>query len=536
MVNDALHHPRVWRDEWRVLLCWTLVAFALRLLLVWRVEQVISPDGVLYVTLGQKLVAGNLREGLSTYWTPLYPLLVGLSSLVFGDAELAGQLVSVAAGSILVIPVYALIHKWYGGRVALVGACLVALHPVLVYYSTVLLIEATYTLIFTCGILAGWSALSGGRARAYAAAGAAFGACYLLKPEAVGFLFLLLALLLFRKLFDRAHTLRLAARDALLLCAGFLLLAAPYLFYLRQQTGKWIISGKTAGHLLQGSRRAGGELATLVPSLISEVTPGTTHALVQLTKALRFEYELFHLLFPVVFVMLAALGLFRERWTRERAWREAYLFSFVAATLAGYIVTLPNVRFLVPLVPLMLCWVSKGVVEFEGWAKGTMESFQGTRGSSARGAKLFMPLAVGVLLASLLPVFVYLLRGDKWGDYYGQKLAAIWIREHDAASVPVIMSTVPVAPFYARGRHVVIADEDYAGLISLARREGASHVIVNERDFRHMRLRQLLEEEAPHPGLRLAHSLSEAPGHRVLVYAVEGTVDERAAPQEVRAP
>ena len=159
------------RVETRALVGWTLAAFALRLLLAWRVEHVISPDGLLYVTLGQNLLAGNFREGLSTYFPPLYPLLVGLASFVFRDAEFAGRIVSVVAGSLLVVPVHGLIRKWYGGRIALVGACLVALHPVLIYYSTVVLTESTYTLLFTCGVLAGWTALSGGRARAYVLAG-----------------------------------------------------------------------------------------------------------------------------------------------------------------------------------------------------------------------------------------------------------------------------------------------------------------------------------------------------------------------------
>lgn len=521
-------------EETRALVCWTLAAFALRLFLAWRVEHVISPDGVLYVALGQNLAAGNFSGGMSTYWPPLYPLLVALSSLVFRDAEFGGRFVSVLAGSILVVPTHALIRRWYGERIALVGACLVALHPLLIYYSTVVLTESVYTLLFTCGVLAGWAALSGGRARAYLLAGAAFGACYLLKPEAVGFIFLLLALTPGRKLFDRAQAFRDSARGAVLLAAGFLALAAPYLFYLRRQTGHWIISGKTDGHILQGSRGAGANLAPF--------GDGLTGVFVQLTKALRSEYELLNLIFPVAFVLLAALGLFRERWTRERVWREAYLFSFVAAALAGYAVTLPNVRFLVPLLPLLLCWVSKGVVEFEGWAAGTLGAFREARAGQTRPGrhdeprvvprvesragrrvgKLFVPLVIAVLVASLLPLSVYLLRGDKWGDYRGQKLAAVWIREHDAGRAPVVMSTVPVAAFYARGRHVALKDEDYAAFIARARREGVSHVVVNEREFKHMRrLRSLLEAGVEHPGLRLAHNLSEAPGHRILVYALE---------------
>jgi 4-amino-4-deoxy-L-arabinose transferase-like glycosyltransferase len=503
----------------RAVLGWTLTGFVIRLLLAWRVEHVISPDGVEYVRLGQSLVAGDFGAGLSAYFPPLYPLLVGLASLVFTDAEFAGRFVSVVAGALLVVPTYALAREWYGARVGQVAAALVALHPVLAYYSTVVLTEATYTLLFACGVLAGWRALEGARARAYLLAGVLFGACYLLKPEAAGFALLLILVVACRKLFDRARPLRREAVNALAVFAGFWLVAGPYVLLVRAYTGVGMtLSAKLAGHILQGDRRVPG---AATPHLDGPV-PGLTEAAVQLFKALRYEYELFSLLFPVTFVLVAALGLFRERWTRGRAAREAYLLAFILATLAGYAVTLPNIRFLVPLVPLVLCWVSRGLVEFEGWAAETLEGLEGARGFSKRARKLFVPLGAAVLLASLVPVTVYLLRGDKWSDYGGQKRAAAWIKEHDVRPAPVIMSTVPVAAFYARGRHVRLLDEDYADFIERARREGVRHVVVNQREFKNMtRLRMLLEEAGEHPGLRLAHGFVEAPGHKILVYALE---------------
>ncbi|MDX6696247.1 MAG: hypothetical protein QOF02_3850 [Blastocatellia bacterium] len=511
---------RLSESHWRTPLGWMLSAFLLRLLLLWRFEQAISPDGVQYVALGRSLLAGNLHEGLSVYWPPLYPLLVGLSSLLFADAELAGRLVSVVAGSLLVIPCYRLMRDWHGERAARTGASLVALHPLLIYYSTVLLTEATYTLLFTCGVLAGWSALSSARARSFLLAGATFGACYLLKPEAAGFLLLLLVPTLCRKLFDKASSFKTAARNALALCAGFMLAAAPYLLYLRAQTGAWTLSGKVAAHLWQGSRLAGGELAPTIAPLV----PDMTTAIVQVTKALRFEYEIFNLIFPPTFVLLAALGLFRKRWTGSRARRELYLFSFVAATLAGYSVTLPNIRFIVPLVPLLLCWSANGVVEFAEWMNETLERAGSAKRWLSLVRKITAPLVIAILLASLLPLSIYLLRGDKWSDYGGQKRAAAWIKEHDAASAPVIMSTVPVAAFYAKGRHVQLIDEEYETLIARARREGVEYLVVNERDFKHMRLRPLLDGDSIHPGLCLAYSIAETPGHLILVYAVDEAV------------
>ena len=512
--------------EWRAPLGWALVAFVLRLSLLSGVEHVISPDGVAYLNLGRNLAAGNLGEGLSTFYPPLYPLLVGLASLCFGEPEFAGRFVSVVAGALLVVPAHRLARVWYGRRVGALCAGLVALHPLLVYYSTVLLTEATYTLLFTCGLLAGWTAVSTARARAYLLAGATYGACYLLKPEAAGFLLLLAAhALVAAKFFGAGSAPARLARNLLSLCAGFLLFALPYLLYLRREAGAWTISGKLAGHLWQGSRRA-GEVAPPAATLV----PDWAVAASQLAKALRHEYEVFNLIFPVGFVLLAGLGLFRRGWTRERARREFYLFSFVAAALAGYAVTLPNIRFVVPLLPLLLCWVALGVVEFEGWAAETLAGLRRPRLLPPRVRKLIAPAAVAVLLASLLPLFVYLLRGDKWGDYYGQKLAAVWIREHGGTEAPTVMSAAPVAAFYARGRHVPLVVEDYAAFVGRARREGVDYVVVNERSVWRMSLSPLLDERGPHPGLRLAHSLTVAPGHKIVVYAVEPASDAGAPP------
>lgn len=503
--------------DWWALPCLMLLAFLLRLFLVRYLEQVISPDGVQYVALGHSLIAGNLRAGLSADWPPLYPMLVGIASLFFRDAEFAGRFVSVLAGALLLIPSYMLARAWYGKRAARVCAVIVALHPLLIYNSTTLLTESTYTLLFTYGVLLGWKALCSGKGRAFLLAGATFGACYLLKPEAAGFLLLLLLMIMGRAAVSRPASWKAAARNALLLTVGFMLLAAPYLFYLRQQTGAWTLSGKMASHLWQGSRQAAGDLKPVS----FEPLPGAATATAQLVKALRFEYEIFNLIFPPAFVLIAGLGLFRKSWNRRRIGRELYLMAFVAATLAGYAVTLPNIRFLVPLLPILICWLSKGLIEFAGWFAATLSRFKRAQSLKPYVRGFVLTAAVVLLLASLLPLFVYLLRGDKWGDYYGQKRAAEWIKEHGGVRAPIIMSTVPVAAFYAEGHNVELVDEDYAALIARARREKVDYIIVNERDFRYMTPRELMDERSPHAWLRLAFVFPEPLGHKVLVYAVD---------------
>ncbi|HEX5708412.1 MAG TPA: glycosyltransferase family 39 protein, partial [Pyrinomonadaceae bacterium] len=457
-------------------------------------------------------------EGLSAYWPPLYPALTGAASFVFDDIEMAGRFVSVVAGSLLTLAAYRLARQSYGRDAARLSVVLVALHPLLVYYSTVMLTEAVYTLLFTCGVAAGWTAVAKSSARRFLTAGALFGACYLLKPEAAGYVLLLAAVALGARAFgERKASLKSSLSGAAAACAGFLVVALPYLIYLRRETGAWTLSAKLAGHLWQGSRRA-GEVVPHAPGLF----PDATTAVVQLTKALRYEYELLNLVFPLAFVVAASLGLFATRWTRARAGREAYLLLFFAATLAGYAVTLPNIRFLVPLAPLVICWTARGVIEFERWANGTARRLGVAEKFRRRGARVLRPAVVALLLVSLAPLFVYLLRGDKWGDYYGQKRAALWIREREGAAgaPPVIMSTAPVAAFYARGRHVALADEELAKMLARARRERADYVIINERSVKHMRLKGLLDAAETPPELRLVHGLAESPEHRVLVYTL----------------
>ncbi len=87
------------RRELKVVLAWTLAAFALRLAVLLCFEQVISPDGVEYVAHARRLAAGDFANGMSTYWPPLYPALVAAAPLVLRDAEFAGRMVSTVAGA-----------------------------------------------------------------------------------------------------------------------------------------------------------------------------------------------------------------------------------------------------------------------------------------------------------------------------------------------------------------------------------------------------------------------------------------------------
>ena len=145
---------------------------------------------------------------------------MGVSSLVIHDLEFAGRFVSVLTGSLLVIPVYYLGLKLYDKQTALVGGFIVATNAVLINYSTTLMAESTYNLVLTSAIVLGLFALSRASGGLFFLTGIAFGACYLVRPEAMGYLGLITLLALGGKIHNDQVTRKQIFPIVFCLCVG----------------------------------------------------------------------------------------------------------------------------------------------------------------------------------------------------------------------------------------------------------------------------------------------------------------------------
>jgi hypothetical protein len=361
--------------------------------------------------------------------------------------------------------------------------------------------------------------------------GALFGLCYLTRPEAFGFIALMLVWTLGARLFTRAGDSKTILRNALFLLLGFLIFALPYVVYVRQQTGVLTISEKFSSHILGGSR-----LAAALPEDVAGGGGGggstSTRVIVRLTKAFKQQYQLTNMVFPLPFVLIAGLGLFRTRWTRLRAFKDLYLLSFLAAAFVGYVLTVPNVRFMVPLVPVLLYWTANGIIEIVRWFAETRGVETGTR--AARRTRIAaITVVVAVLIASVMPLFVYLLRGDKFTDYTRQKQAGVWIKQHAAKPSPLIMSSAPIASFYARGRYIELPDEGVAAAVNQARRDNADYIVVSARSTRGTPSAALLDERQQHTGLQFLQRFGRRSDLSVLVYGVTESGEALPSPGDV---
>jgi len=513
-----------------------------------RLQPPINPDGVYYATLGKHLISGNLEEGLSAFWPPLYPLLVGLSSLIFRDIETGGKFVSVLAGSMLVIPAYALIRVLYGKDAAFIGAFLVAIHPTLIHFSTALLTESTYTTLLVTVLFAGLRAFSGSAYVAFFAVGVTLGACYLLKPEAMGYVGLMAVLTLCTSLSGN----HLPPSEALLrvvtLIAGASLLSFPYILFLRRATGGWTISDKFRAHvhpseswerrwfglsegrtttladrLYAGASRKGDllEHRELPAADVSSLQRMAARSLEALRSEARF---LISGMTPPHFMLLIGLGMFKTGW-----WKELYLLSFFTCTLIGYALCPDEVneRLLAPLLPVTICWVAGGLKTVEDWLIKFLKQMKISGVVPFMNPTTLRLLILTALIFSMLPWIIYALMEIPAAPMIEYKQAGRWVKEHSETPA-LIMATAPFIAFYAGGRPVYLPAEEYQTVVEHARRLNVDYVAIDETlisngvwgNNEYSDLRFLLDERSHHPELRLVYKYDSMPRRKILIFTL----------------
>ncbi len=524
-----------------------LLAFLLRLFLIPQ-DTTINGDGIYYVTHGLKIISGNLIEGISAYWSPLYSFFLGISTLFFQDAEFAGRIVSVVAGSLLVIPSYVLIRECFGDRPAYIGTILVVIHPSLVVSSEWVMTESLYALLFTTAVLLGWFALKTVKITFFFATGLLFGAAYLTKPETVLFVGLFSVLTLGRTFLCPKANLRSFAAGFLILLTGFMVFFLPYVIFIHQKTGIWTISQKlfsnsTFNDSDRGMLKLTDDGQTTMQDRIwwdfyeteskqTQILPSDAptslkpaHSKFDITELLLKTFNNLkkqvrdHTLtiLPFPFILIAAIGLFMERRTIRCAAKETYFLSFVACTFIGYAVTVIELRYLYVLLPILLGWVAFGVVAFGDVISKRCESYLKTEWKIK--PVLIQTLILLLLIGSLEPLF---------SSYFGpqplqnipleEKQAGLWLKGYSEPNSLVMAPNATVA-FYAGAKHTFLPDEEFSKILEYARRKKVDYVVLNERRLRNRPDAFRLAEEFSKE-LELVFRDSQIQNYEVRIYRI----------------
>lgn len=226
-------------------------AFVLRLLLrlLWP-HYVLTGDAITYALVAQSIFTHYGLPEMLFIFPPGFPLFMRIANLLIHNVVVSGQVVSMLAGSLLVIPTYRLAQALFASRrAALVAGVLVVVNPLLLAHSLTGLSESTHALFLLLGLYVGWQAFAAQSISRAILFGTIMALAFLTRGESsINFL----CSLLFLCVFIRP---RASLRQRLLLTAGalivFLILALPYLIYLRQSCGQWILSGKTTYNIMR---------------------------------------------------------------------------------------------------------------------------------------------------------------------------------------------------------------------------------------------------------------------------------------------
>jgi hypothetical protein len=393
--------------------------FALRLAIL-LLESSIELDGVVYAEMGENFAKGAFGEALKGVFPPFYPLLIGLFHLFIPDLEVAARLVSMVMGLGLIWVSFLFFRDILGEEKALWGAAFVAIHPYLARYSAQALSESTGTMLFTAALFLfyrGWTRVDL-RQTALSAVLLAF--MYLTRPEYVVYAAPLALLLLAKRRF----------RDAAVFLFCFVAIAFPYVWYMRAETGMWIISKKAVLMKVaeefpgvqpdESLHRGGSGGVYLVPAM----------TILNYLRNLPFVAYHFAEAMFVPFFLLMILG---YRWLAS-PFKTVAIVSVITHIFSVAVVISSIRRFSVPFIPSMMVFAA------EGFGVG-----RAVLARSGTGKKVFKGLCVVAFL-------VCLSQGITFGDKGRQldKQAGLYLLKRDPGAL--IASGLPLTPFYARGR------------------------------------------------------------------------------------
>jgi Dolichyl-phosphate-mannose-protein mannosyltransferase len=478
-------------------------------------------DGAAYAVIGKNIISGNgIRDwyGPHTLWPPFYPALLGVVSLAIPDLEMAGRVVSLITGTLAVGFLYLIAHTLFSKETALYTAVLLATHPEISRASLTVMSESTYLCLLLAGIWLTVGILQKVRLYLCILVGLIFGCAYLTRPEAIGFL-VLIPLLIICAHFRSGGQRQKVFIGVVALFAGFIVLAGPYVLFLRVHTGQWQISGKTLHNLAITDPRLGHSLEEKFHGLspdgthigvtrvtVSEVVQyWREHPRVFVKRYTRLLLDQYHEVLPgachPLLLALAGIGLYHGQWQRSSSGK----LLLLVALFPFFIYPLSHVeqRYMIPLLPFVLIWAGLGVaVVVEGLQRARTPRVLFHRSIPVRA--LAHTAVVAVLL---LPYFGFLIRPYDMGAE--QKVVGQWMRQHIGTDAKIMERTHVVA-FYADG---IPFDLPYASLqqvLKYGARIGAEYLVVSEDRRHHPDLLALIDGTKVAPELCLVHVFDES--------------------------
>jgi len=533
-----------------------VVALGLRVAWMTNRSVIIENEGGEYAAIAGNILSGRgyVGQGEITgkpqiFFPPLYPMAIAALALTTRDTEIAGRIVSLAMGLLLILALYKLGNHTYGRRAGLIVAALAATHPLLVSLSILVQTEATYIALTFSGTYLAIRAIESRRLRDFLLCGALYGLAYLTRPEALLLPGIVAVLSPIVAGVDRAGFRRVVQGIAGMF-AVFLLMAAPYVTYLYTQTGHIRLENKSAiqlvinENILQGKNwteahfgvdddlnEFGAHMGDVDGRIINTANRSTLlgslqdadKAAVRQARNLAGAAKSNYFGGPLL-VSLALAGFCLGAWSRRRA----YVQAFLGLMVVGITVSLFSVEFFWPrysyiLLPFLLVCGAHAIDKISAWVHRALttpwQPARATFASCAVGASM----AAGVLLvaarANLAEAY------DDFGTNRTgavfTKQAGLWLRDQTPRE-KVIMDAGSAIPYYSGSEYVALPYSSSQVALRYIDAKAPDYVVLrgalaNQRPY----LDQWAEYGIPGNHGRLVYDVGVSKEERIQIYRWE---------------
>ena len=472
MINKFIYFLKTLNEK-QVLLLLIGITFALRLYAV-LMAQGIAFDSAAYGFMARYFLKGDFIKGLSIPGHPLYPLLMSLFSLDSTHVEMAGRLLSLFFGTLTIIPLFYLVKEAIGQKEAIFSALFYSFHPYLVTYSGMLLTEATYWGFLILSVYFFWTGLKKEKVWRIALSGCFLGLAYLTRPEGLGYVLVYLIWIIVSGGLKKNWFRKLILIGVLTLT--IFIFVIPYVIYIHQETGGWLISKKAVAVQSDLLKENPEQVDPSIGIEQNKPVSGDskvlwiTHNIIQFLPSVTYRYLRAYHFSLWLFLFF---GLIRVR--RKMIDYELFIASLVLFHLVSLSTFLPStIRFSIPVIPLSLLWAGTGLLEMKRY----LEKIKGAN------AEKVIFLFVALVILSQLPQSLKPERSFR----AGQKKVGLWLKQNTPPDA-IIMSNSPQEAFYADREWMMLPSgistpgnpgKSYHEIIDYVKTKGVRYILVNK--------------------------------------------------------
>jgi hypothetical protein len=299
------------------------------------------------------------------------------------------------------------------------------------------------------------------------------GLAYLTRPEGIGYVLVYLIWIVVDGVLRKKWFKKLILMGVLI--PSVFVFVIPYVLFIHQETGQWLISKKaveTQSQFLKSGADKGDSLKDIEQN---KPTKGNLGMLWAFRNMIRFlPFVIYHYLraYHLSLWLFLLFGLIRVR--RKIFPYELFLASLVLFHLFSLSTFIHStIRFSIPVIPLSLFWAGAGISEMKRYLEKIRIS----------NPEKVIFLFISVVILTQLPQSLTPERRNR----ADQKKVGLWLKQNTPQNA-IIMSNSPFEAFYADREFVLLppgistpgnSGKSYNEIIDYAKKEGVRYILVN---------------------------------------------------------